>query len=119
MTLLEKKLKSVDGLEPGQLAPEASATTITTTSSEIPTDITSTEAAALEGDSNGGEEATEQAALSNNNSGLVKASEHETYGRFFKMVKMGVIELAVKQKMQAEGLDPSVLDKGPDTLLEP
>ena len=118
MTLLEKKLKSVDGLEPGQLAPTAAATTTTTTSSEIPTDITSTESDALEGDSNGGEEASEQAAL-NNNSGLVKASEHETYGRFFKMVKMGVIELAVKQKMQAEGLDPSVLDKGPDTLLEP
>lgn len=123
LTLLEKKLKSVDGLEPGQVAPatttssegraagEGGPTDITSTATEVPTAAT----VEAEKDEEEEEESQQERAV---NSNLVKANEHETYSKYFKMVKMGVIELAVKQKMQAEGLDPSILDKGPDTLIE-
>uniref|UniRef100_A0A915CMQ8 Uncharacterized protein n=1 Tax=Ditylenchus dipsaci TaxID=166011 RepID=A0A915CMQ8_9BILA len=44
-------------------------------------------------------------------SGLVKARDHENYVKYFKMLKMGVPEPAVRQKMQAEGLDPNILNE--------
>ncbi|KAK0393038.1 hypothetical protein QR680_000026 [Steinernema hermaphroditum] len=36
--------------------------------------------------------------------------EDPMYAKYFKMLKMGVVEAAVKQKMIVDGLDPSVLD---------
>lgn len=39
-----------------------------------------------------------------------KACEDNRFIRFFKMVQFGVPAVAVKLKMKAEGLDPSVLE---------
>ena len=54
---------------------------------------------------------------------MVKANEHPRYGRFFKMLKMGVPLGSVLQKMGAEepDLDPSVVEanqEAPDALIE-
>ncbi|XP_017013216.2 WASH complex subunit 3 [Drosophila takahashii] len=40
----------------------------------------------------------------------VRACEDLRYRKFFKMVQVGVPAPAVKQKMQAEGLEPRILD---------
>lgn len=40
----------------------------------------------------------------------VKACEHELYKKYFKMMQVGVPIQAVKIKMQAEGLDPNILE---------
>lgn len=39
-----------------------------------------------------------------------KACEDSRFIRFFKMLQFGVPLVAVKQKMTAEGLDPSILE---------
>ena len=44
------------------------------------------------------------------------ARESEDYARFARMLRMGVPKQAVAAKMQAEGLDPSVLDDSDDDL---
>mmetsp|Transcript_3147 Transcript_3147/g.6337 ORF Transcript_3147/g.6337 Transcript_3147/m.6337 type:complete len:211 (+) Transcript_3147:307-939(+) len=43
-----------------------------------------------------------------------KLKDDPRYGRYFKMVRMGVPPPAVKVKMSAEGFDPSVLDQDPE-----
>lgn len=122
LSLLERKLKSVDGLEPGQqpaASPrggDARAAAVETTPSEGGGAQGEGSVGAVEaGQAVSGESASETAE----NSNLVKASEHPVYSRFFRMLRMGVVELAVKQKMQAEGLNTSIIDKGPETMLEP
>ena len=47
----------------------------------------------------------------------VPAGEHPKYAKFFKMLKVGLPPVAVKGKMQQEGLDPTVLDKDPSELI--
>ncbi|XP_034256301.1 WASH complex subunit 3 [Thrips palmi] len=42
-------------------------------------------------------------------SGMIAAKDHPTYKRFLRMVQVGVPEPAVRNKMQAEGLDPDIL----------
>lgn len=39
----------------------------------------------------------------------IKASDHPMYVKFFKLLKVGVKEEAIKLKMQTEGLDSSIL----------
>ncbi|VDK55325.1 unnamed protein product [Cylicostephanus goldi] len=39
---------------------------------------------------------------------LVK--DDPAYAKYFRMLKLGVVEAAVKQKMQSEGFDPALLD---------
>ena len=122
LTLLEKKLKSVDGLEPGQTpsgAPQAAETA--QPGGAYGDENQQQQGAAAEGPSQGAGEAEgtreeDTVAAAGN---LVKASEHPVYARFFKMIRMGVVDLAVKQKMTSEGLDPSVIDLGPEAMLEP
>ncbi|XP_050303539.1 WASH complex subunit 3 isoform X2 [Anthonomus grandis grandis] len=46
----------------------------------------------------------------------VKACEHPIYARFFKMVRVGIREPAVKLQMQVEGHDPAILDN-PDGII--
>uniref|UniRef100_A0A1B0BWB7 WASH complex subunit 3 n=1 Tax=Glossina palpalis gambiensis TaxID=67801 RepID=A0A1B0BWB7_9MUSC len=46
----------------------------------------------------------------------VKACDHELFKKYFKMVQVGVPTQAVKIKMQAEGLDPNILDN-PNTSI--
>lgn len=48
---------------------------------------------------------------------MVPAGEHPQYGKFFKMLKVGLPKDAVKNKVSAEGLDPSVMDKDPADLI--
>ena len=48
----------------------------------------------------------------------LKVKDHEEYGRFFRMERMGVPNQAVKNRMAMEGLDPSFLDT-PDAPAPP
>ena len=45
---------------------------------------------------------------------LVAISEHPSYSKFFRMIKMGLPRDAVKAKMKLEGFDESYLDKSAD-----
>ncbi|RLN91148.1 hypothetical protein BBJ28_00020992 [Nothophytophthora sp. Chile5] len=47
----------------------------------------------------------------------VKLQDDPTYAKFFKMLKMGLPEGAVRQKMKTEGVDERALDLGGDALL--
>lgn len=53
----------------------------------------------------------------------VKAKDDYRYKKYFKMTHFGVPASAVKQKMQAEGMDPDILDHPeqilPDGVIEP
>jgi hypothetical protein len=51
------------------------------------------------------------------NEGKIKISEHPNFAKYFKMLRLGIPELGVKQKMASEGFDASLLDK-PDALIE-
>uniref|UniRef100_A0A183BS06 Coiled-coil domain-containing protein 104 n=1 Tax=Globodera pallida TaxID=36090 RepID=A0A183BS06_GLOPA len=42
--------------------------------------------------------------------GTVKAKEHPQVAKYFRMLKMGVPEAAVKQKMSSEGMDGAILN---------
>ncbi|CAH0480110.1 unnamed protein product [Peronospora belbahrii] len=50
-----------------------------------------------------------------NNTG-VAAKDHPDYMKFFKLLKMGLPAEQVKMKMQASGVDPSILDE-PDGII--
>ena len=45
----------------------------------------------------------------------VALKDHPVYAKYFKMLKVSIPLGAVKAKMAQEGLDPSVLDQGPDS----
>ena len=47
----------------------------------------------------------------------IVVSEHETYRKFFKMLKVGMPAEMVKMKMTQEGVDASYLDKDPMDLI--
>ena len=49
----------------------------------------------------------------------MKLSESKTYGKYFKMLKMGIPAGAVKNKMKQDGVDPEQLDRGGDALEPP
>ena len=46
----------------------------------------------------------------------VKLADSKKYGKYFKMLKMGIPPGAVKNKMKQDGLDPSILDLGGDAM---
>jgi hypothetical protein len=48
---------------------------------------------------------------------LIKLGEHPEYAQWFKMLKMGVPKQAVANKMTAKGVDSSVLDKDPESMV--
>jgi hypothetical protein len=48
----------------------------------------------------------------------VKLSDHPEYAKYFRMLKMGVPKPAVLIKMKAEGLDPTMLDRDPCTMID-
>ncbi|GMF18908.1 unnamed protein product [Phytophthora lilii] len=56
-----------------------------------------------------------EAAPPSNGSG-VAAKDHPDYLKFFKLMKMGLPAEQVKMKMQAAGVDPSILDD-PDAII--
>jgi hypothetical protein len=47
----------------------------------------------------------------------VPVSEHPVYAKFFKMLKVGLPAHVIKIKMEAEGADPSMIDKDPNELI--
>ena len=47
----------------------------------------------------------------------VKLSEHPTYSKYFKMLKVGLPKDAVRAKMRQRSVDPDMLDKNPDDLV--
>lgn len=49
--------------------------------------------------------------------GLVAASDHPVYSKYFKMLRVGLGAEAIKAKMRQENLDPAILDKDPSSLL--
>ena len=124
LTLLERKLKSVDGLEPGQAPAAAVAEGAQggSTANAAGTGGGDGEAHTKAGDEEAG--GTVQTGdggdqpSGGESSNMVKASDHPVYSRYFKMLKMGVVELAVKQKMQSEGLDAGVIDRGAESMVE-
>jgi hypothetical protein len=50
-------------------------------------------------------------------SAKVPVSEHPTYSKYFRMLKVGLPKDAVKAKMTQEGANPAYLDKEPDELI--
>ncbi|EPB69031.1 hypothetical protein ANCCEY_11879 [Ancylostoma ceylanicum] len=50
----------------------------------------------------------EVAAVEQQNVLLVK--DDPAFAKYFRMIKLGIVEPAVKQKMQQEGFDPALLD---------
>ncbi|KAG7398599.1 hypothetical protein PHYBOEH_010754 [Phytophthora boehmeriae] len=46
--------------------------------------------------------------------GGVRLKDHEVYSKYFKMLKMGLPEGAVRQKMKADGVDERALELGGD-----
>ena len=49
--------------------------------------------------------------------GDVAISDHPKYGKYFRMLKVGLPREAIKAKMQHEGMNPSYLDKDPSELV--
>ena len=49
----------------------------------------------------------------------VAYKDHPVYSKYFKMIKVGLPADSVKAKMQIEGVDPSILDNDPETMVPP
>jgi Subunit CCDC53 of WASH complex len=47
----------------------------------------------------------------------VAISDHPKYGKYFRMLKVGLPREAIKAKMQHEGMNPSYLDKDPSEVI--
>ena len=50
-------------------------------------------------------------------SGAVAIADHPKYGKYFRMLKVGLPRDAIKAKMQHEGMNPAYLDKDPAELI--
>lgn len=48
---------------------------------------------------------------------MIRISESALYRKYFKMLKVGIPQAAVKIKMKSEDIDPNLLDN-PDLLIE-
>jgi hypothetical protein len=59
----------------------------------------------------------EEGSKSKDEKGMIAAGEHPKYGKFFKMLKVGIPLAAVKAKVGLEGLNAEVMDKSPDELI--
>merc|ERR1712127_80255 len=46
----------------------------------------------------------------------IKLKDSEKYAKYFKMLKMKIPPGAVKNKMEKDGVNPAILDLGPDAL---
>nr|CDJ83681.1 Protein of unknown function DUF2360 domain containing protein [Haemonchus contortus] len=56
------------------------------------------------------EPSTELVIAANTPSNTLLVKDDPAFAKYFKMLKLGVVEPAVKLKMQSEGVDPSLLD---------
>lgn len=57
------------------------------------------------------------AASSGSQEEMVAVKDHPVYGKYVRMLKVGLPLGAVKSKMQQENLDPSIIDKDPNELI--
>ena len=57
------------------------------------------------------------ASSSGAGSGAVAIADHPKYGKYFRMLKVGLPRDAIKAKMQHEGMNPAYLDKDPAELI--
>ncbi|CAM9254483.1 unnamed protein product, partial [Ectocarpus fasciculatus] len=48
----------------------------------------------------------------------IAAKDHPKYAKYFKMLKVGLAKPTVQAKMTQEGVDPAILDHGPDDLID-
>jgi hypothetical protein len=48
---------------------------------------------------------------------MVAIKDHPVYAKFIRMLKVGLPLVAVKNKMEQENLDPSIIDKDPETMV--
>ncbi|KAH7700504.1 WASH complex, partial [Aphelenchoides avenae] len=110
IVILEKKLENVGvaapqnaipaAVPPTQSEPPQSTSTAATTA-----DVRPSEAAdATQPVEREAKPAEEEAAPTG-----LKYKDHPLYAKYFKMLKLGVPEPAVRQKMSTEGMDPSIL----------
>ena len=53
----------------------------------------------------------------NTNHSDITISDHPKYGKYFRMLKVGLPRDAIKAKMQHEGMNPSFLDKDPNEII--
>ena len=71
------------------------------------------------GNSTVGDDTVMSASSSSGNAatGAVAIAEHPKYGKYFRMLKVGLPRDAIKAKMQHEGMNPAYLDKDPSELV--
>uniref|UniRef100_A0A915AJS9 WASH complex subunit CCDC53 n=1 Tax=Parascaris univalens TaxID=6257 RepID=A0A915AJS9_PARUN len=91
-----------------EVTPEKNAAGNIPNSVEVPAQMRIEEDTSIHESSN-----TEQQTSSSS----IKVSEDVRYAKYFRMLKVGVVALAVKQKMASEGIDPSILDN-PEAIVE-
>jgi hypothetical protein len=48
---------------------------------------------------------------------MVALQDHPAYGKYLRMLKVGLPLVAAKQKMVDDGFDPTILDKGPGDMV--
>ncbi|KAJ8913953.1 hypothetical protein NQ315_015191 [Exocentrus adspersus] len=112
LLILESQLSSISGLE----NPEKNTSNNET--NDIPTNVSKLDLPDIEPPSGENVATENQEAASNTKEVGVKACEDHRFKNFFKMLQFGVPEPAVKLKMRNEGLDPSILDKPNDIILD-
>ena len=65
----------------------------------------------------GDDTAAASSSSGNAATGSVAIAEHPKYGKYFRMLKVGLPRDAIKAKMQHEGMNPAYLDKEPTELV--
>lgn len=103
LSVLEAKLNSVPGLETDDIPPPNTTSTAPSSNADTSTN-------------NEQDETTQEVDAPQQSGGQVKASEHPDYAPFFKLSRLGVPMAVVSAKVQAAGLDPSVLED-PDAMI--
>lgn len=48
----------------------------------------------------------------------IGVAEHPVYKKYFKMLKVGVPKVTVREKMELDGIDPEILEFAPDHLVQ-
>ncbi|KAK3871640.1 hypothetical protein Pcinc_023227 [Petrolisthes cinctipes] len=119
LAILEAKLKSVPWLE-DVVAPSIDTTTTSTatvqsepttvTTQSVPNDATTTTTTEGQDVVDIAEEDTTTTPAAPESSNATPVSQDPRFVRYFRMLKMGVPDPAVRMRMSADGVDPSILD---------
>ncbi|XP_036329026.1 WASH complex subunit 3 [Rhagoletis pomonella] len=113
LTIIEAKLASVPDVTETAMSTTANSITTDKIPSETAEKTESTPATGATGDISSAEDQRDNEMPEPTG---VRACDDVRFKKFFKMVQFGVPNEAVKMKMQAEGVEPSVLDT-PNLLL--